>query len=421
MPKLKQLYDNAKKHYRKGELFNSDFAVYEIQLFDGLFGKAKQRAEHDVQFSAFQNILSDWLDHSREFDASHVAREVRDRVNKEGWQKYHVIFGVPVKMKHTTDFPFKRTMKIDDVAFSRKSYSAIRKIDGGIYEKELRDAYKKERYSELDVSRILVKYYVFFEAQTRAPREQVAVNKIHDAFELFTASATMAQERFKTVRYYLSPGIKSRKPILNPYALYVRGSHPNTGVYVASGRSIELPEASIEFTKDKHKVLVYKKFLHILKKDKPLPIEERIKEVSREFDKALSVTDPHLRALSLWRCLEYATRKKDRSTRKQEDIISIIASWRPDEPWKEQGKLILKSRNQFVHEGKEFTYHTRDYYLGWLQEYVSANLALLIWMREHSIGKTLQGIDDFFDMYPRSGAALEVASIMLRAKRKLAS
>lgn len=418
MEKQKQLYDKAKVYYRDGDFRNSDFAVYAIQLFHALYPGQRQSADHDVKFSAFKNVLADWFKTSHDFDKDALKREIASRVNKEGWKQHRIIFGVPVKLKPRTPFPFKRSLKINDVIFRRRRWEQVRKLDNKTFEKELIEVHKKERYEELAAKRIIVQRYVFFEAEAWAPREFIAVDKVHDAFALFTACATVTQERFTTVYYYLSSGVKSRKPILNPYLLYVKGN-PMTGSYIATGLSLTLPDADLNFTTDERKVRVYKRYLQIMVAPKPTPIEQRIKSVVLEFDKAFQLTDPHLRALSLWRCLELTTRTSSQGTRKQEDIVAIISNYRQDDPWKEQGKIIAASRNRYVHEGEEFTHGTRDHYLVWLQEYVSAALALLMWMRSHRIGKTFHEIDDFFDVYPFTIAALELAAKMLRARKRL--
>jgi hypothetical protein len=419
MDKQSQLYEKAKENYREGGPHDDNFAVYTIQLFDALYPGRQHQPDHDVRYSAFQNALDEWLKAARAYDALELKKDISARINKDGWKKHHIIFGIPVKVSGGAKFPFQRSLTIDDVTLRRKSWQYVRKVDAGAFKKELVDIYKKERYTDLQIDRIL-SHQVYFEAETYAPREIIAVNKVHDAFSLFTACASVSQQRLTTVYYLFSNKVKNRKPILNPYFLYVKGN-PTTGAYTANGIPVDLPDESLGFTKDEKKLRTYKKYLKIMIAKHPTPVEKRIRSLVMELDKAFQLTDPHLRALSLWRCLELATRQANGDTRKQEDITNIIGSWRSDELWKEQGKLIAKSRNLFVHEGEEFTHETRDHYLAWLQQYVSAALALLMWMRSHRLGKTADEIDDFFDMYPNSKQTLEIAAKMLRAKKKLDS
>lgn len=420
MEKQKQLYEKAKAHNKEGDFRNNDFAVYAIQLFNLLYPGQNHQADHDVRFSAFKNVLSDWFKAARAYDANDLKKEISNHVNKDKWQEYHVVFGVPLKLRNKDGFPFRQSIKLTDVTVYRRSWAAVKNIDQGAFRKELLEIHQKERYDELTAMRIIQKQYLFFEAKIWAARESIAVNKVHDAFALFTTAATVAQERFSTVFYYGNSGIKSRKPILNPYLLYIKGN-PTTGAYVAANNSLELPDADVRFVDDKRKMNTYKNYLRIMLASKPTSVEQRIRSVATEFDKALQLTDPHLRALSLWRCLELATRTANQDTRKQEEIIAIIASYRQDDPWKEQGKVIASFRNKYVHEGEGLTYDTRDHYLCWLQEYVSAALSLLFWMKIHGIGKTFNEIDDFFDMYSASEETLELAAKMLRAKKRLKS
>jgi hypothetical protein len=419
MDKQEQLYKKAKSHFREGGFHNDDFAVYAIQLFNALYPGQHHQPDHAVRYSAFENALSDWFKESRPYNSQKLKEDISKRVNPDGWKKYHVIFGVPVKVKGRAKFPFAKSLTVDGVTFHRKSWGYVQSVDNGAFEKELLETYKNERYTGQQAARILF-HQLYFEAEVYAPREIIAVNMVHDAFSLFTACASISQGRFTTVYYHFSNRVKSRKPILNPHLLYVKGN-PTTGTYTSNGIPPEMPDEALEFTNDAGKLRTFKRYMKIVFAEQPTPVEKRIRTLIVEFDKAFQVTDPHLRALSLWRCLEVATRKANNETRKQEDIVNILGSWRADDLWKEQGKLIAGSRNLYIHEGEEFTHETRDYYLVWLQEYVSAALALLMWMKRHNLGKTSAEIDDFFALYPSPKATLEIASKMLRAKKKLES
>lgn len=418
MEKQKKLYDQAKIHYQKGQIHNSAFAVYEIQLFYQLYPGNRSRADHDVRFGAYENVLTAWLDTSNDFDGALMRSEIDNKVKKEGVREYQIIFGIPIKMANGVPFPFARTMKINNVSFTIKSWRYVDRVDGGAYREELLDVHRKERYDAHSAERILNTSYTLFEARTWAPRESIAINQVHEAFSLFTAAATVTQERYRTVHYYSSSGIKGRKPIPNPYLLYAKGK-PKTGAYIVMGQSLSFPDEALDFTKDKTAISIYKNYLKIMLAAKPTPIEERIRVTILEFDKALESREPHLRGLSFWRCMELATRKSDGATRKQEDILAIVTNFRQDDPWKQRGKLVAAFRNQYVHEGEELYHYTRDFYLIWLQEYASAVLSVLLWMRKHGVGGDAKEIDSFFDLYQMPSQTLRLASRMFNAVKRV--
>ena len=261
MEKQKQLYEKAKAHNKEGDFRNGDFAVYAIQLFDILYPGQLHRADYDVRFSVFKNVLSDWFKNSRDYNRDALKSEVNRRVNKEPWKKHRIVFGIPLKMKPHAPFIFQRSLKVNEVTFRRRTWDAVSKIDDGAFKKELVEVYRKERYSGLDTDHIIRSMY-FFEAEVRAGRESIAINQVFDAFALFSAAVTVAQERFTTVYYYLSAGVKSRKPVLNPHLLYVKGN-PTTGAYVANDVPLAVPDADLNLTDDKVKVRVYQKYLRI--------------------------------------------------------------------------------------------------------------------------------------------------------------
>lgn len=127
MDKTQAIYNSAKSYYKKGNHPNNPFTVYEVQLFYKLFGH-KRTADYDVKFSAFKNILNTWLDEGREFDKAVFLSEVKARITKEHIQRFDIIFGIPVKLRGSAVFPFKRSLKVKNIKFTRKSYEQVKKV-----------------------------------------------------------------------------------------------------------------------------------------------------------------------------------------------------------------------------------------------------------------------------------------------------
>lgn len=414
--KLEHLYNKAVKYHRKDNTpFNDPFKVYSEKLFMSLYGGSIPDEEKSLRYSIFRNLLNSWIEDSKSFSKQKFLKELNFKLNRRHKKTHTFYFGVHIKRSPNTPFPFKKQCKISGITFKIVSLQSVIKASKGVYIDNLIQDYKKQNFTDNEwIQNTINNDYIYFKAITTSIDEVVAANKIMGAFELFTAAASLAQERHSRVQYWSYEGIKNRKPIQNPYMLFWKEAKDEiTSIMVDLGSNIKRPEGSLTFTQKKEKMNLFKIYLSILAKQPTTPIETRIKDFSLEFDKALDVKDPHLRMLSMWRCLEVATRLSNGATRRHKDIINILSKYYTNDYWKEKGDLVLSLRNSYVHEGKQLLYSNRDDYLGWVQDYASASLSQLMWMRNKSIGiKNAYEIDAFFDLYTKSSEVFNVAKKM---------
>jgi hypothetical protein len=414
--KNKKLYDGAKKyHGRQGALLNP-YLVYVESLYSALYSTKYNLTEKDLTYSVFNSLLDDWINNNRDYDEDLLRNEFRAKYRRSSNVRT-VMFGIPTATETIRNFPFKRSLKIKKITFRRRSFKYVNGIEKGRYIRDLSDQYGKERYPDFDYSHKLRNNYIYFTAEVRANSDIVAVNRTLELFQWFAASASVAEERFIHTQSFGYNQTKARKSVTNPGLIYLVDGHPETALYISASYDLAIPTAHLRTERRDRTKKQYKKYLKVFQIEKPTIIDKRIKQVILEFDAALQATDPHTRALNLWRCLELAS-KKSGQQRTQADVISIFSNFYKDDFWPEIGKLILKARNSYVHEGVELSSETRDHYLIWLQTYASAALSLLFWMKEHHLGETVDQIDNFFDLYSKSDLTLSIAKKMLDARNK---
>ncbi len=416
--KAKFYYEKALKAYKSEKSFDDDeFEVYAQRLTEVLFSNKTSSEESQLRDSVFMNLLHDWVKDKREFSLMDFKAEMKDRYKKrKSWKRYSFVFGAHVKYSNRATFPFKRQFTINGRRFKIISKSVANKYTDGNLRKELTGLYRKKRYDMLWINNVLDSQYIYFFASIYSIDDIVAANKLMSEFNLFSSCASLAQER--NTRIFLAKNIKSRKPIQNPHILYwLEADNPFTAVLTVLGSEIEAQESSLSFTSDMKKMKSFKRYLRILNKKKLSPIEKRLKDVILEFDRALSVTEPNLRMLGMWKCIEIASRLSDGTTRKYAEIIDIIRKYHNSEVIEEKAKLVLEARNAYVHQSVGLDYDKRDSYLRWLQDFVNAYISLLMWMHANKIGaKVAEEIDTLLNFYQQSDEDLKLASHLLNAR-----
>ena len=414
--RLERLYDKAAEYHRnENAIFNDSFKVYAESLYIALSGSTVPPEEQNLRYSIFHNLLENWISHQRKFNKDKFTKELNSRFNKKQVKNHTFYFGVHVVRSSEAYFPIKRQLTIKGVKLNVVTYESFKRATKGIYFQNLVDEYKKQNYTnDAWIQSVIHREYVYFKATTASVDETISANRIMEVFELFASAATLAQERGTKVQHWGSGQIKTRRPIQTPYLFYWKeAKNEYTSILTGLSSKIRKPDGKLTFTNDEKRIKSFNRYLRIISKQNPRPIEARIRELSLEFNNALGVSDPHLRMLSLWRCLEIATRFSNGATRRQKDIISILSKYYTNDYWKEQGNLILSLRNGYVHQGKQLSHQNRDDYLGWFQDYVSASLSQLMWMHTKSIGITDETeIDAFFDLYTMPYESLGVAKKM---------
>lgn len=418
--KAKDYYDKAFNSHKSQRRFGDDeYEVYAQCLFDVLYGKETRSEEMQLRNSVFHGQLLAWVTDKKAFDFNDFKSDMLKRYNtRKKRATYNFVFGIHIKPS-VDAFPFKRQFKIDGVSFKIISYEVADKLTSGNLAIELSDLYQQKRYKKEWIETTLRRSYIFIRATVSSIDSNVAANKITSAFELLTASATVAQER-NSRTYHTSGVIKSKKPILDPHVIYwIDTINVFEATFVILGADMQVPDASVSFTESPQKIKSFKRYLSILDQVKPPPIEKRIKDVILEFDRALGISDPNLRMLSMWKCLEIASRLEGGSTRKYSEIIEIIRNYHDNDAVNEKARLVLAARNDYVHQGVTIDFEKRDNYLRWVQDFVNAYLGLLMWMRSKKIGVgSASEIDALFDFYRQSDKELALAGRLLYARKK---
>jgi len=407
-------------------LFNKDgdndyddaFNVYMEKLYALVFKKRIDAAEFEVHYDIYRKTLKEWLKDDKPYNQDAFVKEVSRKLNSKKLEEYTIYLGIHLKRAANVTFPIGSTLKVGAVKIKLRSFKQIAKVANGKYLNSLIAEYTKERYTTEQATRMIIADYVFFQAKVEARQDFIAVKKVAMAFELIAASATMAQERFKKVSYFGSHMLSGRNPIIDPYVFYVGEEESEIATYTVIDSHIKLPDENLDFTKDKNQQNYYKKYLRIISNTEIRGIDLRIKDLLLEFKNAMGTSDPHIRALSLWRCLEVATRRANSTTRAQSEIVEILGTYYTNSHWKEMGLLIKDGRNSYVHQGEGLNSLNRDMNLRWLQDYVSCSLSILMWMRGKKIGIVDESeADYFFDMYPKPIKSYEIVLEMYKARK----
>ena len=182
------------------------------------------------------------------------------------------------------------------------------------------------------------------------------------------------------------------------------------------------PGLKLRFQKGDKRFKLFNDYKRICREKSP--ISRRIRLFLLEYSQSLREIGFHERQLGFWRCLEIATKKGERC-RSQEDMIKILSNYyKQNSSWGEKGQIILKMRNDFIHDGilqSQQKWKPIDRYLNWSQQYVDAALSILLWLRSNNIGKDCsREIDDFFNFYSETNNSLKIAAKLYKNLTKSA-
>ncbi len=422
--RAKQLYLQAKKGWKPNTLdfFGNERVALELLLDDMLViaGVDSEYKHRDEFRQAFYSRVRESLNKGADFDEHNLGKDIIKTINKRTPKTYFVDFGVPVQKSIRTPLPFGKTLKIDEVTFKQISIEQFERPHKNndclaSYYTKFDDNIRK-RQDRGFLSRKLL----YFRAKVSSGNYSDALRLVDSAFRAIYASATMVENSHTLKHSMFGANVKSRS-ILFPMGIMLISKEGHKDCNIAWDADIRAnADQSIEFTNKPKKLAKFR----VLRKawSENTPISKRIRKVLTEYANAFHSTDPHLRQLGLWRCLELATSEGGNS-RPEEEIIKIISTYyRKDEAWRQRGKIIKKVRNNYVHNGtylEQDEYGSVDRYLNWTQEYVDAVLGMLLVMRKTGIGKKTESeIDAFFDQYPKSNEALNVAKIILQHRTK---
>lgn len=408
---LTDLYQKAFDAAQADTSFISPFQVYVELFFRAFLGINTKSSSYPLKRSIFTNLLNEWIAASKTFDYQSFKKEFDLRLKAKGWHKYTIYFGIPVRLRRGTKLPFDKSISANGLVFTQKTYDQIKRAEKGSILKEILDSYISDRHKQSDIQSALMRGFVFFQVRTSAPDESIAINSALDTFSTISACINVGQERNIYTQHYGPTMTPSRAAMVRPKYLILAPNH----TYTTDAPSEINAKNDLFLMADPDKVTAYRQYLAICRLKKPTPIEGRIKSFILEFSQALDVADANLRTLAFWRCIEIALKTKPRT---EKEMVDILSHFYINDDWKYRGELILNARNGYVHEGLEQSFDTSDLYLGWLQEYASRALALMLWMRDNGIGKkSTTDIDIFYDLYPKGALGSEVAQKMARGRK----
>lgn len=422
--RAKQLFLQAKRGWEPNQLdiFKSEKVPLEL-LFEDMLSLSGVDADyrHKAEFRMMlSQRLKKLLDEKSDFDENYLGKDIKNYIGKREPKSYSIDFGVPIKKNSRTPLPFGDSFTIDGVTFKQITFKQFERPHKN---KDCLARYNDKFETNLNKrqDRIsLASSLHYFRAKVSSGNYSDALSSVDNAFRAVYTSATVAQSGNTLTHSMFGGGIKSRS-VLFPMGIMLISEQGHKDCEIAWDADIRATaEQSIEFTLKPDKVRRYRVFRKTWTED--TPINKRIRKMLVEYASAFHATEPHLRQLGLWRCLEIAT-SKGNTARPEAEIIQIIATYyRKDEAWKQRGKIIKKVRNAYVHGGtylEQDEYGSVDRFLNWTQEYVDAVLGMLLVMRKKGIGKKTESeIDAFFDQYPQSNEALNVARIILHHRTK---
>lgn len=423
--KARQLFLQAEKAYRKGQpdFFNRPFAIPAEHLYQEMCLTAKL-ATDDVRRRPFRQTfdsrLRKLIEDKKPFDLEYLSSNILKTLAKQPQQKYTIYFGVPIKKSTSTPLPFGKSVKLDGVVFRHVSQKQFERA----HKKECLTDYYRKCESNLqfgDKRTWVMRDFYYFKADIVSGSDESAANQAIDAFEILYVCATVAQNGNSYSHTLGGTKTKSRS-VMAPAGLLLVSSDKHANCELLWTSDIRMKsDQSLSFTTSTGKsrrFALYKRVCH-----ENTPISKRIRLVLFEFAKALHIEDPHIRQLGFWRCLETATGKQGAS-RPEQEIVQILSKYYKAAPhWRQQGDIVKDIRNKFVHQGTALesdSWGSVDKYLNWTQEYVDISLAILLWMRRNNVGKkSVNEIDDFFDLYVKSDQTLRLAGKMLRGRSKV--
>lgn len=254
----------------------------------------------------------------------------------------------------------------------------------------------------------------------KAYNEEEAANLVVSQFENFTACVNVIQalgsQTFSLFRS--GPSTKHKTAIVSMGVLLVKKPGNNVDILWDTSKKI-LPSVNLTIANSQSKIRRLKKLIRVFMDDSTSA--KRLRYITQELAQAIDTENANVRQLSYWRCLEIATAKSDRTSRKESDIVKIFQNYYPESMhWHQMGELIKNLRNTYVHQGVNTDVHKlNDYHLNWSQQYAECAFNITTYLYDNrATWRTASDIDIFYDCYAQSDRALELANKFLAARKK---
>lgn len=370
---------------------------------------------------AFDHRLLRLLNDSRGYDENFL---VPKTTNKNAKKKFHVYFEVYFSKESDTPDLFSKQVSLCDIKFewcSKRLFSQVvsrfesksnletgqRSVSNGDGFSGLYKIRRNEKFPKLTSEANLHT----LKASVMAAHEIDAVDLVAKVFGSFVDCVNVTQAIGTQSYNWIGGTTAKSKSVIVPSGVFLAKSDTGkVNILWVEHKRYALPTQNLKLTANQSKVKLLNNLLRALR-DETSPASSRLRRVTSEFAQAIDSDNPNLRQLGFWRCLEIATRKTSEN-RKDKDIIKIFQNYYPKSVhWQQQGKLIHRARNDYVHQGISSELDKPDdFYLNWSQQYAETALKILVYLyNNRAAWKTEADIDTFFDNYPRSNRELELA------------
>lgn len=378
---------------------------------------------------AFDHRLLRLVSDNKDYNESHL---VSKTTRKNATKKFNVYFEAYFNKEQSAPKLFRKQLSLNGIKFewcSKRAFSQVVSrfesgpnlangkpniLNGngfpGLYETRRNEKFPKLT-NEINLHAV--------KASVLAVHEVDAANLVATAFGNFMDCVNVTQS-LGAQSFSLSGGTaKSKSAIVFTGVFLTKSSTGKVNMSWLDTTRYALPKQGLKLTTNKSKMKLLNNLLRAFR-DNSSPATNRLRQITSEFSQAIDTDNSNLRQLGFWRCLEIATRKTSEN-RKDKDIIKIFQNYYPNtEHWQQQGKLIHRTRNDYVHQGvSSESGKPNDFYLNWSQQYAEAALKMLMYLyNNRTVWKTDSDIDTFFDSYSRSSRELELAGKFLNERMK---
>ena len=422
----KTILGNAKKGIIIPSYFYDDYNVPAELLFRELLG-SKNNLQGDR--IAFDHRLLRLINDNKDYDESHL---VSKTTRKNAPKKFNVYFEIYFNKEQSAPELFKKQLSLHGIKFewcSKRAFSqVVSRFESGsnlasgkpniLNGNGFPGLYKIRRNEKFPKITNEVNLHAV-KANVMAAHELDAVNLAATAFDNFMDCVNVAQS-LGAQSFNLSGGTaKSKSAILSTGIFLAKSNTGKVDILWADMTRYTLPKQSLNLMTNQSKMKFLNNLLRAFR-DQSSPAARRVRQVTSEIAQAIDTDNSNLRQLGFWRCLEIATRKTAEN-RKDKEIIKIFQNYYPNtKHWQQQGKLIHRTRNDYVHQGvSSASGKPSDFYLNWSQQYAEAALKMLMYLyNNRTVWKTDDDIDTFFDNYSRSNRELELAGKFLNERTK---
>ncbi len=409
--KVDNLYRRGRKIYDKQ--ISSPFEIIEEAIYQEIYKKeVRNKSEPTGLRFRFRYELRRHIESGNEkIDVIKLKAVIKKGLAKP-LQEYQVGFLFPLRLKLNESLPFKSaTSKRFNARLQVATYEHFfRKFDR---QAAVRD-YSKH-FSKEQVESALQHNFCFIIVALRATDADSATKNALQTYEAIAHSYNAAQNLYKRSLHLGSLESKPEGSFCVPCFAYCKDLSTDKVLdYQVSGTPQLRSSETATF--NKNHLSLAKRYLRILNKSKPTPIEQRLSNCIEQFSEGTMATKRTDKIMRYWRVIEFGMTDATEMMYEKEMVKTLKQFFYNDPDKQLMGDLVVKMRNDLIHRDI-FTNTQGDNYVWWTKEYAAATLQVLGWLNTQKIGaQTSTEIDEFFQIYKLQNSSLKNA-IKLRKNR----